>query len=184
MVHFVANLDAMLIHTLGLYWRAENVYWGAGSNAGKLLGVPATALTSTPIDFRDQVGFYALYNDYKLVYVGQVGSGNNTLLGRLKAHQKYNLRGRWNQFSWFGLRHVLMSGKLSNVNTQAHPSLNVVLDHIEAVLIEVAEPYMNGQGGRFGSGVKWYNQIRDPRLGLTNHEMLKELCEKAGISLR
>jgi hypothetical protein len=174
----------MLIHTIGLYWRTDDVYWGAGSNAGKLLGVPSAYRSSDPIDFRDQIGFYALYNDYKLIYVGQVGSGSNTLFGRLKSHRKYNLSNRWNQFSWFGLRHVLKSGKLSNINTQAHPSLNVILNHIEAVLIEVAEPPMNGQGGKFGSKAKWYIQTRDKRLGLTKREMLKRLCIERKIDLK
>ena len=37
---------------------------------------------------------------------------------------------------------------------------NVVLDHIEAVLIAAAEPFRNKQGGRFGKDVTHYRQYK------------------------
>ena len=58
-----------MISTIGLFWRRDNIFWGKGSQAGALLGVPADQVTSDPIDFRDQVGIYALYADYEIVYV-------------------------------------------------------------------------------------------------------------------
>ena len=52
----------MLIRNYGLYWREEDISWGRGKNSGRLLSVPASNLTSTHIDFRDQEGVYILYS--------------------------------------------------------------------------------------------------------------------------
>jgi hypothetical protein len=173
----------MLVRTVGFFWREDCVFWGAGSQAGALFGVPYNATTSDPIDFREQIGIYVLYADYDLVYVGQAGSGEQTLFSRLKQHRKDDLAGRWNQFSWFGILRVLNSGKLSSKTDALHPGLADVLNHVEAILIHAAEPRMNGQGGRFGENVTRYKQVRDDRLGLTSHELLKRLCEQQGIEL-
>ena len=56
-----------LIRNYGLFWKAEDVFWGAGSQPGKLKGVLSTQLTSDPIDFRNQRGIYVLYADYDLI---------------------------------------------------------------------------------------------------------------------
>ncbi|HMG05503.1 MAG TPA: hypothetical protein VK581_08580 [Chthoniobacterales bacterium] len=173
----------MLIRTLGLFWREDHVYWGRGRNPGSMLGVPVWAARAQPTDFRDQIGVYALYADYDLVYVGQVGRGNQTLFARLKHHRKDDLAGRWNRFSWFGVRRVLGNNTLSSIADALHPELNIVLDHIEAILIHAAEPPMNGQGGRFGGSVTRYKQVRDERLGPTDHEMLTALCHEMAVEL-
>jgi hypothetical protein len=140
-------------------------------------------LPSKPIDFRDQIGIYALYADYQLVYVGQAGSGDQTLFSRLKQHRKNDLAGRWNRFSWFGVLRVLASGALSSKTDAVHPNLPDVLNHIEAILIHAAEPPMNGQGGRFGEKVVRYQQVRDDRLGPSQQEMLRAMCKQQGLEL-
>lgn len=173
----------MLVRTIGLLWREDYVYWGRGRNHGSLLGVSSNAVTGDPINFRGQIGVYALYADYDLVYVGQVGTGNQNLFDRLKHHRKRDLAGRWNRFSWFGVRRVIGHGNLSNINAALHPHLDDVLNHIEAILIHTAEPPMNRQGGRFGEGVMRYLQVRDERLGPTDHEMLRLLCAHNEIPL-
>ena len=170
-----------MIRSLGLFWREDCVCWGAGSNPGALLGVPTSATTSDAIDFREQIGIYALYAEYQLVYVGQAGVGNQTLFTRLKQHRKDDLVGRWNRFSWFGVLKVLSSGALSNKTDALHPGLADVLNHIEAILIHAAEPPMNGQGGRFGDNVTRYQQVRDGRLGPSIQKMLTDLCKQQGV---
>jgi hypothetical protein len=165
----------MLVRSVGLFWREDSVYWGAGNNAGSLLGVPFHNTTAEPIDFRGQIGIYALYADYQLVYVGQAGVGNQTLFSRLKQHRKNDLAERWNRFSWFGVLRVLNGGNLANRTEALHPRLADVLNHVEAILIHSAEPPMNGQGGRFGENVTRYKQVRDPRLGPSTHQMLRAL---------
>jgi predicted GIY-YIG superfamily endonuclease len=162
----------LLIRSVGLYWQAGNVHWGAGSQAGALYGVPARNVSADPIDFREQVGIYVLYAGYQMVYVGQTGSKNSFLLERLKQHRKDDLAERWDRFSWFGLRWVKQNGDLSAVVEAHHPSTSRTLNHIEAILIHAAEPPLNRQGGRFGDDVTRYVQSRDERLGSPDRELL------------
>lgn len=167
----------MLIKNYGLFWSEKDVFWGAGSNAGTLLGVPARNLTADEVDFREQSGVYVLYADYQMVYVGQAGAGNQKLFARLKQHTRDALAERWNQFSWFGIRKVNRSGALAAEADGKHSTLSGVLNHIEAILIHAAEPKQNRQGGRFGENVVQYLQRRDGNLGPTPEEMLRELWQ-------
>src|SRR6266404_2145062 len=137
-----------LIRNYGLFWKAEDIYWGAGSNAGALYGVHANLITGTHVDFRDQRGIYVLYAGYDLVYVGQ--NNGQELLARLKQHKKDDLAERWDRFSWFGLRAVKTNHKLAQYNQDVHANNRKVLNHIEAIIIHAAEPRLNSQGGRFG----------------------------------
>ena len=164
-----------MIRTIGLHWRMEDVFWGKGANAGKLLGVLSSKKKGPGIDFRDQIAVYVLYADYQPIYAGQVGSGKQRLLARLKQHRDSDLRGRWNRFSWYGLRWVLKNGKLSNENNVFHPKRRTVLNHVEGILIDAMEPGQNLQSGRFGSDVEWYRQVRSEALGPSSEEMLLSL---------
>jgi len=172
---------AGIIRSYGLFWSVDNVFWGSGSNSGTLLGVPARAKTSHPIDFRYQIGIYILYDGHHMIYVGQAGSKNQRLFGRLKRHRKDMLTNRWDHFSWFGLRNVKVSGALSNEKLRAGASIPSILNHIEAVLIAAAEPNLNKQGGRFGRETKRYLQVRDERLGLTHKQMIEELWKQQNL---
>lgn len=168
----------MLIHNYGLFWRRESIFWGRGNNAGHLKGVLAHNRTANPIDFRNQQGIYCLYDDnFRLVYVGQAGSGaTSRLFSRIKQHRKDSLSDRWSKFSWFGVRTVNKTGELRVEKTAANPSLSAVLNHIEGVLIAAAEPPHNRQGGRFGEHVEQYLQHRDEyNLGPNMSDMVREL---------
>jgi hypothetical protein len=167
----------VLIKNYGLFWSEKDVHWGAGSNAGTLLGVPAKNLTAEKIDFREQSGVYVLYADYQMVYVGQAGAGNQKLFARLKQHTRDALAGRWNQFSWFGVRKVNQNFSLAAEADGKHSTHAEVLNHIEAILIHAAEPKQNRQGGRFGEDVVQYLQRRDENLGPTGDEMVKLLWQ-------
>lgn len=162
-----------LIRNYGLYWKARDVFWGAGSNAGALWGVWADQTTDYPVDFRDQRGIYVLYAAYDLVYVGQ--NNGQELLSRLKQHRKDDLAERWDKFSWFGLRTVNKNGSLAGYNQEVHATNSDVLNHIEAILIHTIEPRLNRQGGKFGEKIERYLQIRDERLGPTMEAMIKDL---------
>jgi len=171
-------LPDTLIKTVGFFWREDDVFWGRPRNPGSLLGKPTSSKKAEPIDFREQAGIYVLYADYEMVYVGQTGKGDQNLFVRLRQHRFDDLAGRWNQFSWFGVRRVLQNGELSKKNAKFHPTLEVTLDHVEGVLIHSAEPPRNGQKGRFGSAVKRYLQVRDGRLGPPKDKVLAEIHEK------
>ena len=170
----------MLIKSYGLFWRIEDIFFGAPGVRGHLLGVPAKNKTAKPTDFREQQGVYVLYDEnYRLVYVGQAGANDKQRLwDRLNQHRSDNIAERWTKFSWFGLRGAKANGELSAESSGSNSTHASVLNHIEAILIAAAEPPHNRQGGRFGDDVEQYLQYRDsddlgPELG----EILLELYE-------
>jgi hypothetical protein len=167
--------DQPLIRNYGLFWKTEDVFWGAGRQPGKLNGVLSTNVTNDPIDFRDQRGIYVLYAGYDLVYVGQ--NNSQELLARLKQHKKDDLADRWDRFSWFGLRTVKANGELAQYNQAVHASNRNVLNHIEAILIHSSEPRLNRQGGKFGDDIERYLQVRDHRLGPLRDKMLRKIYD-------
>ncbi|MFA7201475.1 MAG: GIY-YIG nuclease family protein [Candidatus Paceibacterota bacterium] len=171
--------NQILIKNYGLFWKKDDVFWGKQRATGRLLGILAGAKRSDTVDFRNQVGIYVLYADYKIVYIGQAGNGNAKLFARLKNHSRDDLAGRWNQFSWFGLNWVTKQHKLSSDIARLFPKTLSVLNHIEAILIHASEPPLNRQGGRWGKEVQRYLQYRDAELlGKSETELLKEIHKK------
>ena len=147
---------------MGQFWRRNDVTWRGNRRIGPaaLLGVRAGAKRTGRVDFWRQVGIYALYAVYHLVYVGQAGLGDQACIGtRLKQHTKNDLAGRWDMFSWFGLCKVNSNLTLGARFKIGRTTWRGVADILEGVLIEVAEPPMNSQRGRFGSGVHRYLQV-------------------------
>jgi hypothetical protein len=145
-----------------------------------LKGVPAKEPSASPADFRDQAGVYVLYDDnFRLVYIGQAGAGNQYLFSRLKHHKKDALADRWTRFSWFGIRWVRKNGRLALGASQRFIKSGDILNHIEAILISAAEPPHNRQGGRFGEEVEQYLQYLDEEaLGPDTESMVKELWKQ------
>jgi hypothetical protein len=168
----------MLIHTYGQFWRLDSIFWGKPKNPGSLLGLPAAEKKFGEVDFREQSGIYALYADYDLIYVGQTGGKGQKLMARLNQHRKHDLAGRWNMFSWFGTRSVLDSGNLKAEKAGAGTTHQIALNHLEAILIHVAEPSLNRQGGKWGAKVEQYLQVRDARLGPAMPEMIREIWKR------
>ena len=175
----------MLIRNYGLFWQREQIFWGAGRNPGHLKGVLATATTAEPIDFREQIGVYGLYDvGFRLVYVGQAGVGNSNLFSRLKQHRSDRLAERWDRVSWFGTRKVNSTGKnkglLASKGERKNVPMSDVLNHIEAILIEITEPPNNRQGGRFGDKVQQYIQWQDPEnIYPSIQKMVQDLWDKS-----
>jgi hypothetical protein len=169
-----------LIHNYGLFWRRKDVFWGRPKVKGSLKGYRAGEARGKPVDFREQAGVYVLYDDnFRVLYVGQAGAGNQTLLGRLKQHRKDSLADRWTRFSWFGIKWVKQNGKLSVGAEQRSIKAADILNHIEAILISAVEPPHNKQGGRFGDDVEQYLQYRDQALDPDITLMVKELWKQA-----
>jgi len=173
--------EKKIIQSYGLRWKEADVFWGAGSSPGRLLGVPDDNITANATDFREQIGIYILYSGNDLIYVGQAGARNQKLLKRLNQHRnpKNSLAGRWDSFSWFGLRRVIKQGKALSQETMktGSPTTSMALNHIEAVLIAATEPSMNKQWGKFGEDTKQYLQVRDERL-TTEKELLEQVLEQ------
>ena len=147
---------------MGLFWNRKLVRWRGNRRVGQrcLLGLRKGAKRSGKVDFWQQAGIYALYTaDYKLVYVGQAGLGDASCIGdRLHSHTRDDLAGRWDIFSWFGLRKVNQNNELGAKFQLAHSTQRMLANVLEGVLIEVAEPPMNSQKGRFGPSVIRYLQ--------------------------
>jgi hypothetical protein len=141
------------LRAFGMYWRREMVLW---SGPPKLLGRQGTG--ATDVNFANQVGVYLLHDRDRVIYVGQA---TDTLLGRLKVHTTNRLGGRWDRFSWFGLRGVVETGELSDSNVPW--SQDVVVETMEALLIESLEPPLNRRRGDNLSGIE-YIQGADPQV--------------------
>jgi hypothetical protein len=154
-----------IIANMGLFWARTKVRWkgNAGIGRARLAGVRRWAKKSGVVNFWPQTGIYALYADYHLVYVGQAGLSDVSCLGdRLKQHLTDDLAGRWDAFSWFGLQRINTTtnevGARASFNLSSRSHLANVL---EGIIIEVAEPPMNKQRGRFGKNVELYIQFDD-----------------------
>jgi hypothetical protein len=162
---------------LGAHWKASDVYWKTAPENGALYGVDAANLTGHWVNFVQQTGIYILYGDYRPVYVGQA---NGTLFARLQMHyRKDDLVGRWNTFTWFGMRRALAGEDpaLSSNESNFSISRGQLLDHFEAAMIHAFEPPLNGQEGRFGEVVVRYSQKRDKRLGPSDRDLLEEIAK-------
>ena len=166
---------------MGSRWKAEDVFWRSAAKNAKLLGVPAKARRSSEANFAQQSGIYVLYSDFIPIYVGQA---NCTLFSRLKMHYvSGDFVGRWDRFTWFGFREVIGGNKpvLRMAGSDFHITTNQLLDHLEAMLIHSCEPRLNGQEGRFGKGVTRYKQVRDPRLGPSDRELIEAMAVKGNL---
>jgi hypothetical protein len=162
---FSISCGMLLIANMGLFWSREKVRWRGNAAIGpaRVAGVRAVAKKKGDVDFWKQTGIYSLYDgNYRLIYVGQAGLSDKSCIGnRLKQHLKDDLAGRWDMFSWFGLQPINRTNKLrkrSKVSITARTELANVL---EGIIIEVAEPPMNNQSGRFGRRVERYLQFDD-----------------------
>jgi len=144
------------LNAFGMFWRRDEVDW---DRAGKdLLGSQLKA--AQPVNFAEQVGVYILYSGNRIVYVGRT---TEPRLGvRLWEHTRDRLAGRWDVFSWFGVREVAPDGSLGPV-----PSGNFAVDMLvatmEALLIEGLEPPQNRRRGD-GFNATEFIQVTDPRI--------------------
>ncbi len=142
------------LKALGMFWQRDAVVW---SGKPRLLGKQSEGASN--VDFCEQIGVYLLHDRDRVIYVGRAA---DTLYARLKAHTTDRLGGRWDRFSWFGLRAVAEDGSL------ADPAMAwnhvVVIETLEALLIESLEPPLNRKRGDNFSGVE-YLQVLDPSIG-------------------
>jgi hypothetical protein len=146
--------SAGIIQAFGMFWRRDLVEW---INNPGLLGQQQGA---KEVDFCDQRGVYLLHDSQRVVYVGQ--ASDQPLGRRLSQHTADRLNGRWDRFSWFGIRRVTAEGKLVDVDLK-NLSLSDIITTLEALLIEGLEPPQNRKRGEDFSAVE-YLQVEDPVL--------------------
>lgn len=154
------------LRAFGMFWQRGLIAW---TGTAKLLGRQQAG--ASDVNFTDQVGVYLLHDRDRVIYVGRA---SDTLFARLKAHTSDRLSGRWDRFSWFGLRSVDDDGNL------LEPSVSwtheVVIETLEALLIECMEPPLNRRRGDNFSAVE-YLQVADP--GLEKQRKKQLLAELA-----
>lgn len=141
----------MLIKSYGLYWRAEYVDWGhkGPGGQGHLWGQREQG--ELRVDHWHQMGIYVLYHAHLVVYVGKA-----TTLGTELRARRRSLAGRWDTFSWLGLRDTDDQGNLTE--TAVNFGVQDTLDELEAILCNTIEPSLNRQVPRLPSSAKRFNQ--------------------------
>jgi len=138
------------LRAFGMYWRRNLVDWGP--TQPELLGLQSAE--STPVDFATQVGVYLLHDRDRVIYVGRA---TDRLVVRLRAHITDRLGGRWDRFSWFGLLDVNEEGELVEENVPW--TQDVVIETLEALLIESLEPPLNRRRGDNFSAVEYLQGV-------------------------
>ncbi len=166
----------MLIRLYGQYWNPDAVDWGArgAGNKGRLLGKATTQSGKTKtLDFWDARGVYALYEDFRLVYVGQAFSGKNGCLGkRLRDHLTDRFAGRWDMFSWFSTSSLRESSLRKPGTRQIAP--DSVIDTLEALGIALSSPPLNRRYNQLPSATE-VEQARSPHPHTVRHYLEKIL---------
>lgn len=162
---------ATIFKNFGFLWDRELVNWGKGGKKGDLIGV-SQKKQAEKVDFRKQIGVYALYDkNEQIVYVGKAGNGNADLFKRLKQHRKDYLWNRWKYFSWVGFYSVSDTTDLNGVyqldECDADDFVSTgyryseALTEVEAVLIELIEPKLNKQGTFLSKKMEYRQYVSD-----------------------
>ena len=143
------GIQRLKVHAFGMYWDREKVACGMPEILGR------QTRSSDRVNFAEQKGVYLLHRGNSVVYVGK-----GSLYRRLNAHQKETSKKtlRWTKFSWFGFRGVQDNSQLEPLCGKIDADYLIRL--LEAVLIEVLEPPVNGQRGE-GMG-ELYEQVAAP----------------------
>jgi hypothetical protein len=145
--------NAGIVRALGMFWRRDMIDW---RGTPELLGCQQGGVM---VDFCDQRGIYLLHDVQRVVYVGQAAA--QSLGVRLLQHTADRLNGRWDRFSWFGIRRVTDEGRLLAPDfVQVTPE--GVITTLEAVLIEALEPGLNRKRGADLGEVE-YLQVENPK---------------------
>ncbi|MGD7707869.1 winged helix-turn-helix domain-containing protein [Microlunatus sp. Y2014] len=148
--------DTGFLNAFGMFWRRDEVDWDRRGQA--LLGAQLTA--SQPVNFADQVGVYMLYSGERVIYVGRVTEPR--LGARLWDHTRDRLTGRWDRFTWFGVRAVAEDGSLGAIPA-GNFAVDMLVATMEALLIEGLEPPQNRRRGD-GFNATEFIQATDPQL--------------------
>ena len=147
----------LAVAAYGLHWERDKVDW----SAHRLLGYDIDPAPDQVIDFANQQGVYLLHSWQSVVYVGKTTAREGGLFQRLHNHHSRQIwSGKWERFSWFGLRRVDEAGNI--IDSPKTASKEVVTALMEAVLIETLRPSFNNQQGNYMGTL--YRQAIDPNI--------------------
>lgn len=164
-----------LINAFGMFWDRDQVLWTP--QVPRLLGMQQAG--SSSVNFTTQAGVYILYDRSRPIYVGRITAPR--LGARLSEHTRDRLTGRWNRFSWFGVRTVRADGELGPL-----PEVGIGVDGLiatmEALLIEGLEPPQNRKQGDGFNAVEFI-QALDPELRKEqDRRVLAQLTQNSGLA--
>jgi len=194
-----------LFHNYGLWWTRsdfERVHGIAGKRRkkhekAKLLLIGKGKDTGRLVNFGEQIGVYILYDHHEeIIYVGLAGRGkDHGLQSRLSQHIRNDREGRIAFFSWFGLKAIIAAKQNFRIAHQdeiieAHRlksgirattysiDKSTLIQHLEAVLLEITEPAKNKRGPDWKGAERFYPY--EPRgRKKTKLEAIKEDLESA-----
>lgn len=154
---------SVLIQAYGEFWNPDLVDWGRRGQGqkGRLEGWIGTLRNPVSVDVWDQQGIYVLQHDWRVVYVGK--TGKQALGARLRNHLTDRHAGRWDSFSWYGMKGITKQGSLSS-EAEGHRQVQVddAIAAFEALLIAVTEPPGNRRRESL-PGAKLVTQIGQDR---------------------
>lgn len=160
-----------IINAFGIYWNRSKVHW---KTIPDLLGIQQ--IGASDVNFKDQIGIYLLHDSRETIYVGQ--AIDQPLGQRLKAHTYDRLSGRWDRFSWFGLRPVDENGNLQSDIKFENLTIQDIGDILEAILIESIEPRQNRKQGNLFFGLEYLQQEAPEIKKKLKEQLIKELTDK------
>lgn len=163
-----------LINAFGMFWSRDRVYWK--TNMPHLLGVQQAG--SAPVNFTKQAGVYVLYDGSRPIYIGKVTEERMGL--RLFDHTRDRLTGRWDRFSWFGVRGVRDNGELTPLPKSGIALVSLIAT-MEALLIEGLEPPQNRRQGEGFNAVEFIQET-DPDIAKEQQKSLvAQLLKNSGL---
>lgn len=164
-----------LINALGMFWDRDRVFWRP--NMPRLLGVQQSG--STPVNFTAEAGVYVLHDGSRAIYVGRVVEPR--LGQRLFEHTRDRLTGRWNRFSWFGVRGVRDDGELTPIS-DVSIGVGGLIATMEALLIEGLEPPQNRRQGDGFNAVEFIQETDPAVVRERDRRVLAQLSQNVGLS--
>lgn len=163
-----------LINAFGMFWSRDRVLWK--TTMPRLLGVQQSG--SAEVNFTAQAGVYLLHDGSRPVYVGRTTEPRLGL--RLFEHTRDRLTGRWDRFSWFGVRAVCPEGDLSQMPTSGI-AVGTLIATMEALLIEGLEPPQNRRQGDGFNAVEFIQVTDQEVTQARDRRVLNQLAQQAGF---
>ena len=138
---------------------------GGAARSGWSAGIPSTGVDYCSLTCALKAGSTSFTQTTVPIYVGLVGK--ERLGPRLRDHfRKDRHRGKWNRFSWFGFRKVLMRRdrdgfcELKDLAERAHGQPKKEIADIEALLIQALGLSSNTSRMRFRTAQRW-DQVKN-----------------------
>lgn len=184
-------MAGVLIRSYGELWSPDLVNWGKKGPGGKaqMAGEFRWQKRKITVDVWEQRGVYVLLHDWQVVYVGKAGG---TPLGvRLRGHLTDTLAGRWDRFSWYGIRSVNVSGLLGAEMEGKQVTATDLISTFESLLIAVTEPPRNRRREEIPGARIVVQAGREPPRALasyidevrrTQHDIIEQLANLVAVS--